>query len=60
MGFVHIRTSANLLMVRMNYVRITVIIIFIKQNNAWFFLKRVAAILEKDATSFTKQEKAHQ
>lgn len=60
MGFVHIRINANLLMARMSCVRTTALIAFIKQNNVWFFQKKAVVILEKDATSYTKQEKTYQ
>ena len=60
MGFVLIRISANLLMARMSCARTTALIAFTKQNNAWFFQKKAVAILEKDATSYTKPEKTYQ
>ena len=60
MGFVHIRISANSLMARMSCARIIALIVFTKQNNAWFFQRKAVAILEKDATSYTKPEKIYQ
>ena len=60
MGFVLIKTSANSHMDLMSCAWIIVKIVFIKPNNAWFFRKKVAAILGKDATSNTKQGKIYQ